>query len=78
MSKKQNYEKKEVSKYKQRKYEKEIKACNKDIKLNPNNADIYYYKGNALSKLKNYEEAIEAYDMAIKLNPNDADGYFYK
>ena len=34
----------------------------------PNNADLYYYQGDALQKLERYEEARAAYDRAIAVD----------
>ena len=48
------------------------------IRLNPNDATIYYNKGNALSDLKRYEEAVVAYEQAIRFNPGHARAYFSK
>ncbi|KAM3133131.1 hypothetical protein pb186bvf_014707 [Paramecium bursaria] len=48
------------------------------IKLNANNAIIYYNKGNSLYNLERYQEAIQMYNEVIKLNPDDIEAYIYK
>ena len=55
-----------------------IKIINKAIKINPNYAEIYNEKANALNQLKKQEESIENYDKAIKIDPNYADAYYNK
>lgn len=58
--------------------EKAIEAFNQAVKLNPNDADSYYYLGSTYIVLKKYEEAAAAYEKAIRLNPKaaDADTYY--
>lgn len=46
------------------------------IKLAPNDADGWFYRGDSLSDLGCYEEAIESLDRAIALRPNHGDTYF--
>jgi tetratricopeptide (TPR) repeat protein len=58
--------------------EEAIKNYDEAIRRDPNDADSWYGKGWALSKLENYDDAIKAYDEAIRLNPNDADAWYYK
>ena len=48
------------------------------IKLNPDNAVIYRYRGNAKVNLGQYFAAIEDYDMAIHLDSDDATLYHYR
>ncbi len=51
----------------QRKYEEAIKAYDKAIEINPENADAWYNKGFALYELGKNEEATKAYDTARKI-----------
>ncbi|MDO9096974.1 MAG: tetratricopeptide repeat protein, partial [Candidatus Methanoperedens sp.] len=51
----------------QGKYEEAIKAYDKDIEMNPENADAWYNKGFALYGLGKYEEATKAYDTAREI-----------
>ena len=55
-----------------------IKIINEAIKINPNFAELYNEKANALNELKKLEESIKNYDEAIKINPNYADAYYNK
>ena len=57
-------------------FTKALKFINKAIKINPNYAEAYNEKGNALSELKQLNAAIENYDRAIEINPN-YDNAFY-
>lgn len=45
------------------------------IQLNPNNAEVYYQRGNANYDLGNLEAAREDYTQAIRLNSNHAKAY---
>ncbi|MFA4935136.1 MAG: tetratricopeptide repeat protein [Candidatus Methanoperedens sp.] len=51
----------------QGKNEEAIKAYDKDIEINPENADAWYNKGFALYELGKYEEATKAYDKAKEI-----------
>jgi len=46
------------------------------IRINPNNANTYYSRGNRYVDLGNYNQAIEDYTQAIRINPNDANAYW--
>ncbi|PSB58141.1 tetratricopeptide repeat-containing S1 family peptidase [Chamaesiphon polymorphus] len=47
------------------------------IKLNPQNALLYYNRGNAKFNLRNNQGAIEDYSRAIEIDPN-ATNFYYK
>ncbi|WP_420799385.1 tetratricopeptide repeat protein [Ktedonospora formicarum] len=57
---------------KAKRYEEALAAYDQVIRLDPNDADTYNNKGNALNALKRNEEALAAYDQAIRLNPRYA------
>ena len=57
--------------YKKDDYPKAILGYTKAIKLNPNDADVYYHRGNAYFFKGDYDEAIEDFTQAIELNPYD-------
>ncbi|KAM3131672.1 hypothetical protein pb186bvf_016203 [Paramecium bursaria] len=42
------------------------------LRINPNDATLYYNKAQALHKLKQYKAAIQMYDEAIRINPGNA------
>ena len=50
-------------------YIKAIDNYNMALKLNPEYAEAYYFRGYAYYNLKDYGKAIEDYSKAIKLNP---------
>jgi tetratricopeptide (TPR) repeat protein len=51
-------------------------SYDRQIELNPNNADTYIERGFAKYRFENYQGAITDYDRAIELNPNNIDTYF--
>jgi len=53
-----------------------IDAYEVAIKLNPNNADAYYDRGNVRRELGDKEGAIRDFNQAIKINPKNAQAYF--
>jgi tetratricopeptide (TPR) repeat protein len=50
-------------------YEEAIKVLNKSIGIDPEYADAWYNKGNALYYQGKCGDAIEAYDKAIEIKP---------
>ncbi len=60
-----------------RKY-KEIDDYNQDIKINPNDPEYYYNRGNTRSDLGDNQGAIDDYTQVIKLNPNSAYAYILR
>ena len=57
---------------------KEILEDDEKIRLNPKNADAWFWKGLALTTLKKYEESIVCYTEAIILNPKHDDVWNFK
>ncbi|MFM7876786.1 MAG: tetratricopeptide repeat protein [Microcystis aeruginosa Ma_MB_F_20061100_S20] len=45
------------------------------IRLNPNDASAYLFRGNAYGQLKEYQKAITDYSQTLRLDPNYADAY---
>ena len=58
-----------------KRFGKALTAREQALRLDPNNALAYAYKGRTLTNLKRYEEALAAYDQALRLDPNLADAY---
>ena len=48
------------------------------ISRNPNNFDLWNFKGVALAKLSRYDESISCFDIAIMLNPKSANLWMNK
>ena len=46
------------------------------IKENPKNAEAYYSRGVAKSRIYMYKDAIKDFNRAIELDPKNADAYF--
>jgi tetratricopeptide (TPR) repeat protein len=61
--------------YNQREYEPAIEALDAAIAFNGLYGDVYYFKGEALSRLQRYEEAISNYESAIERFPNYGSAY---
>ncbi|WP_338354481.1 tetratricopeptide repeat protein, partial [Fructobacillus tropaeoli] len=57
-------------------HEHNIKFYSEEIKLNPENSDAYFNRGNAYVRLKNYEQAITDYSEVIRLNPDNEKAYY--
>ncbi|MBR1761157.1 MAG: tetratricopeptide repeat protein [Schwartzia sp.] len=46
------------------------------LAIDPNDADIYRYRGHAYKRKQMYDEAIADFSRALALNPSNADAYF--
>lgn len=55
-----------------------MESFNISIELDPNDAALWFDKGNALDDLGRHEEALEAFDQSIELDPNNADIWLNK
>lgn len=51
-------------------YEEAVNACNKAIKIKPDEGLSWYCLALALEKLQRYEEAAKCFDQAIEIQPN--------
>jgi tetratricopeptide (TPR) repeat protein len=65
-----------VKKLQQEDYLGALETFTEAIRLDSNNADIYYLRGITCSQLKSYQRAIEDYKQATRLNPNFTEAYF--
>ncbi|MDA0525231.1 tetratricopeptide repeat protein [Methanococcoides alaskense] len=63
------------SNYYKNEYEKSLKAINKALDLNPDDAEAWNNKGVTLGDLGRHEEALEAHNKALELNPDYADAW---
>ena len=52
-------------------YDSAIADYSEAIRINPNEANIYYNRGTANFYIAQYESAIDDFDEAIRINPND-------
>ena len=57
--------------------ERLLKLCEKAIRLNPDYAPSYVYRGIALRKLQNYEKAMDSFRLAIQKAPDYAPAYIH-
>src|SRR5450755_2574949 len=52
-----------------------IASFERAIRVNPNNANAYLYRGIAYRSRGEYEQALSDFDRAIELDPNNAEAY---
>ncbi|MFN5953061.1 MAG: tetratricopeptide repeat protein [Dolichospermum sp.] len=57
-------------------YEDAIDYYTQVLQLKPNDADAYYYRGQAYHDIGDVDGAIEDYTQSIKIDPNYANAYF--
>ena len=53
-----------------------IADLDRAVRLSPNNAYLYFDRGNLYASNKDYARAVEDYDMAVKLDPKLAEAYY--
>ena len=58
-----------------RKYKRAIEDFNKSISINPNDAVVYFNRGNAYKNLRKHQQAIENYNKAISIKPKYTNVY---
>jgi tetratricopeptide (TPR) repeat protein len=64
--------------YEPDKYVRALEEFDKCLEINPNDADIWSYKGSALYTLGRYEEALEAFDKSLEINPKNENVWSFK
>jgi tetratricopeptide (TPR) repeat protein len=57
--------------YEPDKYVRALEELDKSLEINPENADIWSYKGSILYILGRYEEALEAFDKSLEIDPKN-------
>ena len=57
-------------------YQLGINNYTKALRINPDYAIAYLFRGNAYHALGKYEDAISDYTMSIRIDPNYADAYY--
>ncbi|MDW5548748.1 tetratricopeptide repeat protein [Methanosarcina sp.] len=60
------------------KYVRALEEFDQCLEINPDNADIWSYKGSALYTLGRYEEALEAFDKSLEINPKNENVWSFK
>ena len=75
-----NFERREgnISAEDARVYDRSIADYTQALKLDPNNAIIYYQRGNAYNDKGDFDRAIADYTQAIRVNPNLSDAYMMR
>ena len=64
--------------YSQGDYSNAISNFDTAIRINPQDAQNYYFRGLSYSGLNDLEHSIQDYDQALQINPQYADAYFYR
>lgn len=64
-----------IEEWKKGNFVQAIAGFNLVIRLNPNDASAYLFRGNAYGQLKEYQKAIADYTQTLRLDPNYADAY---
>jgi tetratricopeptide (TPR) repeat protein len=64
--------------YEPDKYVRALEEFDKCLEINPDDADIWSYKGSALYTLGRYEEALEAFDKSLEINPKNENVWSFK
>ena len=59
-------------------YDNALRAYDKAIELNPNNAKLWHEKGNVLKQLDRGNEAIRAFDKSIEIDPGNIKAWYDK
>lgn len=55
-----------------------LEDFDKSLEINPQDADIWRYRGSALYILGRYEEALEAFDKSLEIDPKDENAWSFK
>ena len=71
----QDFQGKAYSLMKLKKYEEAIYNFNKSIKINPNDANVFYNLGATYENLKKWQEAADSFSQAMQINPNHEEAY---
>lgn len=56
-------------------FQKVIVLFDEVLKIDPDNEDAFYFKGNAQLNLGYFDDAIKNFDHALELNPDDVDAH---
>jgi len=59
-------------------YDRGIADCTESIKLDGNDARIFYYRGMMYSKKENWDLAIADFTQTIRINPKNEGAFFYR
>lgn len=65
-----------IQKIYQSEFAEALELFEEAIKYDKNNAEAYYYRGNAFMNLKDYTKAIENYSRAIDVKQDYAEAYY--
>lgn len=72
------YRKEGYHSLKSKDYEEAAVCYTKAINIDPEEDDVYFYRGFAYNCLKQYEKALADYDRAIELNPKNAEYFAHR
>jgi len=61
--------------YKEGQFDRAIGAFDRAVKIDPKNAESYFWRGRSLMGVSRYDEATADFKTAVKLNPAHVDAY---
>ncbi len=64
--------------YEKKNYDSAISDLEKAIELDPNDANMYYWRGFCFYEKEDFDNAISDFSKAIELDPNDANIYYWR
>jgi tetratricopeptide (TPR) repeat protein len=64
--------------YTSNEYEAAVASYDQVLKYKPNDHEVWFMRGIALSKLQCYEEVISSYDQALKHKPDDDAAWYFR
>lgn len=64
--------------YEPNKYARALEELDKGLEINPQDAEIWRYRGSALYILGRYEEALEAFDKSLEVNPKNENVWSFR
>jgi tetratricopeptide (TPR) repeat protein len=62
----------------QQHYAEAVASFSRAVKIQPDRAKLWYYRGDALANLGRYREALSSFEQALRLNPNSHEAWIFR
>ncbi len=62
----------------QQHYAEAVASFSRAVKIQPNRAMLWYYRGDALANLGRYREALSSFEQALRLNANSHEAWTFR